>query len=193
MAALDAPDPEYGTRMARLLHDAQAHGILTSVDVVSEVGERYRMIVPPALRYTDYFIVNEIEAGKTVGVNLRGASDELLIDRIPEVLMKLKALGVRRWAVIHAPEGGFGIDEAGNYVEVPSLLLPKGVIVGTVGAGDAFCAGALLGAHNGRRSVRRLRTASPPPRVRSAPRARRRAWFRFRRRAHWPRRSRARR
>lgn len=63
--------------------------------------------------------------------------------------MKLKALGVQRWAVIHAPEGGFGIDEAGNYVEVPSLLLPKGFIVGTVGAGDAFCAGALLGAHNG--------------------------------------------
>ncbi len=149
LAALDAPDPEYGTRMARLLHDAQKKGILTSVDVVSEVGDRYKKIVPPALRYTDYFIVNEIEAGKTVGVNLRGENDELLIDRIPEVLMKLKALGVRRWAVIHAPEGGFGIDEAGNYVEVPSLLLPKGFIVGTVGAGDAFCAGALLGAHNG--------------------------------------------
>ena len=147
--ALDAPDPEYGTRMARLLHDAQARGILTSVDVVSEVGDRYRTLVPPALRYTDYFIVNEIEAGKTVGVPLRGKDEALLIDRIPEVLMKLKALGVRRWAVIHAPEGGFGIDETGKLVEIPSLLLPKGFIAGTVGAGDAFCAGVLLGAHNG--------------------------------------------
>jgi len=149
LPALDAPDPEYGTRMARLLHDAQARGILTSVDVVSEVGDRYRTIVPPALRYTDYFIVNEIEAGKTVGVPLRGKDEELLIDRIPEVLMKLKALGVKRWAVIHAPEGGFGIDEKGNFVEIPSLLLPKGFIAGTVGAGDAFCAGVLLGAHRG--------------------------------------------
>ncbi len=149
LPALDAPDPEYGTRMARLLHDAQARGIQTSVDVVSEVGDRYRTIVPPALRYTDYFIVNEIEAGKTVGVSLRGADEKLLIDRIPEVLMKLKALGVRRWAVIHAPEGGFGIDETGKCIEIPSLKLPKGFIAGTVGAGDAFCAGVLLGAHRG--------------------------------------------
>jgi len=149
LPALDAPDPEYGTRMARLLHGAQARGILTSVDVVSEVGDRYRTIVPPALRYTDYFIVNEIEAGKTVGVSLRGPDERLLIEKIQEVLMKLKALGVRRWAVIHAPEGGFGIDEKGGYVEVPSLQLPEGFIAGTVGAGDAFCAGVLLGAHSG--------------------------------------------
>ncbi len=149
LPGLDAPDAEYGTRMARLLHDAQAKGILTSVDVVSEVGDRYKTLVPPSLRYADYFIVNEIEAGKTVGVALRGPDERLLIDRIPEVLMKLKALGVKRWAVIHAPEGGFGIDEAGEYVEVPSLKLPEGFIAGTVGAGDAFCAGVLLGAHRG--------------------------------------------
>jgi len=151
LPALDAPDPEYGTRMARLLHDAQAAGILTSVDVVSEVGERYKSIVTPALRYTDYFIVNEIEAGKTVGVKLRGENEELLVDRVPEALLKLKALGVRRWAVIHAPEGGFGIDEKGDYYEAPSLLLPPDFIAGTVGAGDAFCAGVLLAAHNGER------------------------------------------
>jgi sugar/nucleoside kinase (ribokinase family) len=149
LPALDAPDPQYGTRMARLLHDAQARGFLTSVDVVSEAGDRYRTIVPPALRYTDYFIVNEIEAGRTVGVPLRGEGDRLLTERIPEVLMKLKALGVRRWAVIHAPEGGFGLDESGNYIKRPSLKLPAGFIAGTVGAGDAFCAGVLLAAHNG--------------------------------------------
>ncbi|MDO4387422.1 MAG: carbohydrate kinase family protein, partial [Clostridia bacterium] len=32
--ALDAPDDEYGTKMARLLHNVQAAGALTSVDVV---------------------------------------------------------------------------------------------------------------------------------------------------------------
>jgi sugar/nucleoside kinase (ribokinase family) len=149
LKTMDAPDPEYGTRMARLLHDAQERGILTSVDVVSEVGDRYKTLVPPALRYSDYFIVNEIESGKTVGVNLRGPDETMLVDRIPEVLMKLKALGVRRWVVIHAPEGGFGIDEKGEYIFVPSLELPKGFIQGTVGAGDAFCAGVLLGAHSG--------------------------------------------
>lgn len=147
--ALDAPDPEYGTCMARLLHDVQAAGIPTSVDVVSEVGDRYKKIVPPALAYTDYFIVNEIESGKTVGVELRDENDKLLVNRIPEVLEKLKALGIKKWVVIHAPEGGFGMDERGNYIALPSLKLPEGFIVGTVGAGDAFCAGVLHAAYKG--------------------------------------------
>ncbi|MEF9895218.1 MAG: carbohydrate kinase family protein [Clostridia bacterium] len=147
--ALDREDAVYGTRMARLLHDVQARGILTSVDVVSEVGDRYKTLVPPALKYTDYFIVNEIEAGKTVDLSLRGEREQLLTERIPEVLQRLRALGVRRWIVVHAPEGGFGLDEAGNYVALPSLALPEGFIVGTVGAGDAFCAGVLHAAYQG--------------------------------------------
>ena len=40
--ALDAPDDEYGTKMARLLHNVQAAGALTSVDVVSEAGDRFQ-------------------------------------------------------------------------------------------------------------------------------------------------------
>ena len=47
------------------------------------------------------------------------------------------------------PEIGCGLDENGNYVEVPSLKLPEGWIVGTVGAGDAFCSGVLYGAWKG--------------------------------------------
>ena len=37
---LDEPDAEYGTKMARLLHRAQQAGMKTSIDVVSEAGER---------------------------------------------------------------------------------------------------------------------------------------------------------
>ena len=61
----------------------------------------------------------------------------------------MKALGVSRWAVIHAPEGGFGMDETGAYIQRGSLILPAESIVGSVGAGDAFCAGVLLGAERG--------------------------------------------
>ena len=147
--ALDQPDEQYGTRMARLLHDVQAAGILTSVDVVSEVGDRYKTLVPPALQYTDYFIVNEIESGKTVGIDLRDEHDNLITSRIPQVLRRLKQMGVKRWVVIHAPEGGFGLDENDQYVALPSLKLPEGFIVGTVGAGDAFCAGILHAAYKG--------------------------------------------
>lgn len=151
LPTLDAPDPEYGTRMARLLAMVQARGIKTSLDVVSEVGDRYQRIVTPSLKYTDYFIVNEIEAGHVAGIPLRDENEALLFDRIPDVLHKLKRMGVKRWAAIHSPEGGFGLDEKDNYIELPSLLLPKGFIKGTVGAGDAFCSGCLLAAYQGKK------------------------------------------
>ena len=37
----------------------------------------------------------------------------------------------------------------GDFVCLSSLSLPSGYIKGTVGAGDAFCAGALLGLYYG--------------------------------------------
>jgi len=41
LPALDAPDDEYGTKMARLLAVARKRGIKTSVDAVSEQGTRF--------------------------------------------------------------------------------------------------------------------------------------------------------
>ena len=147
--ALDAPDDTYGTKMARLLHTAQQRGIRTSIDVVSEAGERFRHIVVPALKYTDYCIINELEAQATTGVNLVDPAGRLIRENLPAALERMKALGVSTWAVIHSPEGGFGLDEAGRYVAVEGLKLPKGYIMGTVGAGDAFCSGVLYAAWKG--------------------------------------------
>jgi sugar/nucleoside kinase (ribokinase family) len=135
--------------MARLLFNAQQKGIKTSIDVVSENGNRFKDIVPPALKYTDYCIINEFEAERTVGICLRDEKNELVFSNIKPALEKLKACGVSSWTVIHSPEGGFGLDAAGNYEENPSLNLPDGYIKGTVGAGDAFCAGILYGAYSG--------------------------------------------
>ena len=147
--ALDAPDAEYGTKLARLLCRARRRGIRTSVDVVTAPGERTRRIVPPALKYADYCVINEAEAQATTGVPLVDAGGALLRDNLPAALERLKAMGVGAWAVIHCPEGGFGLDERGEYVEVPGLKLPRGYIKGSVGAGDAFCAGVLYGAWKG--------------------------------------------
>ncbi|MBR3978443.1 MAG: carbohydrate kinase family protein [Oscillospiraceae bacterium] len=143
---LDQPDEEYGTKMARLLHRAQKQGMKTSIDVVSEAGDRFARLVTPALKYADYCIINELEAQQTTGICLRDESGTLHRENMPAALQKLKALGVSTWAVIHCPEVGCGIDENGQYWEVPSLKLPKGFIQGTVGAGDAFCAGVLYAA-----------------------------------------------
>lgn len=145
--ALDQRDEEYGTKMARLLAEARRHGIRTSIDVVSETGERFRTLVPPAMKYTDYCIINELEAQQITGVLLRDEEERLYAEHMEEALGRMKELGVSAWAVIHCPEGGYGLDEKGGFVSLSSLRLPEGYIKGSVGAGDAFCAGVLYGAH----------------------------------------------
>lgn len=144
--ALDQPDSEYGTKMARLLAGIQARGVKTSIDVVSESGGRFTRLVPPALRYTDYCIINEVEASATTGIPLRGGDGKLLLGNMPAVLERMHEMGVAGWAVVHAPEGGYGMDRHGRYVSHGRLNYPQGYIRGTVGAGDAFCAGVLAGA-----------------------------------------------
>ena len=145
--ALDEPDETYGTKMAKLLHTAQSKGILTSIDVVSESGDRFGRIVPPALRYTDYCVINELEAEASTGVVLRDETGTLLKEKLRDALLKIKELGVSRWAVIHSPEGAYGVDENGRYIETESAPLERSMIKGTVGAGDAFCSGVLYGAY----------------------------------------------
>ena len=145
--ALDQEDAEYGTKMARLLAEAQRRGIRTSIDVVTETGDRFRSLVPPSLRYTDYCVINELEAQQITGVLLRDEQEKLYVENMKAALKKMKELGVSTWAVIHCPEGGYGLDEENSFVSLSSLKLPKGYIKGTVGAGDAFCAGVLYGAH----------------------------------------------
>lgn len=147
---LDEEDPKYGTKMARLLHHAQQAGMKTSIDVVSESGDRFRRLVTPALKYTDYCIINELEAQQTTGITLRDEQGQLHRENLKPALEKLRELGVSTWAVIHCPELGAGLDEKGNYFEQKSLKLPEGYIRGTVGAGDAFCAGVLYAAETGK-------------------------------------------
>lgn len=144
--ALDAPDDECGTKMARLLRAAKRRGIRTSIDVVTEAGERFSRIVPPALKYADYCIINEVEAQATTGIPLVDESGDPIREHMPAALMRMKEMGVSTWAVIHCPKGGYGVDERGRYVEVPGLVLPEGYIRGSVGAGDAFCSGVLYAA-----------------------------------------------
>ena len=150
LPALDAADEEYGTKLARLLHRVQKMGIRTSIDIVSETGDRAARLVPPVLPYTDYCIINELESQQVTGIALRGADGVLQTEHLELAVRKLKAMGVSTWAAIHCPEGGFGVDENDVYHAIPSLRLPKGWIKGTVGAGDAFCAGVLYCAEMGK-------------------------------------------
>ncbi|MEJ5237147.1 carbohydrate kinase family protein [Limisphaera sp. VF-2] len=147
--ALDQPDAKYGTRAARLLAEAQAAGLKTSVDVVSEDSDRFGRIVTPALQYVDYCILNELEAGRTAGFKIRlpdGSLDTVALRHAAGALLQK---GVRELVVIHFPEGAFARTRKGEDVWQMSLRLPENYIMGTAGAGDAFCAGVLWGLHEG--------------------------------------------
>lgn len=147
MARIDAPNLLYGTNGAKILHDAQQRGMKTSIDIVSEQGSRARQIVSAALKYTDYCIINEVEAGEIVGIHMNdsGKIEESVMRR---VLMALHELGVSEWVVVHSPMAGYGYNcKTNEFVTVPSLKLPKGYIKGSTGAGDAYCSGILYGAY----------------------------------------------
>ena len=144
---IDQPDPAYGTVAARLLHDAQSEGIKTSVDVVSEDSDRFSRIVPAALRYTDYLILNEIETGRTTGHKVRTAEGRLDPVALMDSVEALFAAGRMELAVVHMPEGAYLRTRDGLRISRGSLILPGEFIKGTVGAGDAFCAGMLYGLH----------------------------------------------
>ena len=146
---MDQPDPHFGTVAARLLHDLRARGIKTSVDVVSEDSDRFRTIVPPALRHVDYLIVNEIEAGRTAGRTVRSGDGSLDAAELVRAADDLGTLGGMELVAVHMPEGFYARDRAGNRFSRGSLVLPEGFIKGSVGAGDAFCAGMLYGLHEG--------------------------------------------
>ena len=156
--ALDEPDAKFGTKAARLLAGAQAAGVKTSVDVVSEDSDRFSKIVNPALRHVDYCILNEIEAGKTTGFKVRDSGGKLDTVALRHAAGALLQQGVRELVVIHFPEGAFARTRQGEDSWQSSLKLPRDYIAGTAGAGDAFCAGVLIGLHEGWELPRALLT-----------------------------------
>ena len=145
--ALDGPDKTFGTKAARLLAAAQAAGLKTSVDLVSEDSDRFSKIVSPALKHVDYCILNEIEAGKTAGFKIRQADGKLDTVSLRHAAGALLQMGVKEIVVVHFPEGAFARTRKGDDFWQSSLNLPAKYIAGTAGAGDAFCAGVLYGLH----------------------------------------------
>ena len=121
----------------RILQELKRRGVETAIDLVSENSDRYRL-VRECLPYVDHLIVNEIEAARIAGTE----------GELRAVAAKLLELGVRKRVVIHMPQKGVSLLKCGTWTEVPSVKLPKGFIKGKTGAGDAYCAGCLVGIFN---------------------------------------------
>lgn len=124
----------------KILKKATQNGIKTSIDLVSENSDRYKKVLP-CLPFTDYLIINELEGGRLTEI-------EPKLDNIPKIAKKLKELGVREKVIIHYSDGSVCVNKNGEITTLESFTLPNGYIKGTTGAGDAFCAGVLLGIYN---------------------------------------------
>ena len=145
---LDKIDSGDGEKMLKM---AQEKGIKTSIDLVSENSDRYSLVLP-CLKYVDNLIINEVEAGAITGMEPKR-------ENLVEIAKKLKSYGVSERVIIHTPELGVCVSETGVEL-VPAYALPENFIVGTTGAGDAFCAGALLGIYQGKTDKEILEFAS---------------------------------
>lgn len=149
LKTMDEADPEYGTRMARLLHKVSQKGIKTSVDAVSEDGDRFKEKIVPALKHCDYTIMNEIECCRVSDLSPKKADGRLDVANIRASMQAFLDYGVREKVIVHCCEAGFALDKSGAFTAVPSLKLPAGYIKGSVGAGDSFAAACLYGLDKG--------------------------------------------
>lgn len=146
----DEADEKFGTVMARFLHDVQKSGIKTSVDVVSSSCADYGAKILPALKYCDYAIMNEIEACEIFGISAYTQDGALNKNNIKFAMKSMADGGVSEKVVVHSKFLSFILDvKSGEFCEVASLKIPQEMIKGSVGAGDAFCAGCLYGLYCG--------------------------------------------
>ena len=143
------------TVAAKLLFHARSAGLETSVDMVSATHPQFREIALSSLPLTDHLVLNEIEAGNTIGETL-GARDADALIRAAEQLL---SLGVKKTVTIHTEHGAVCATAEGLRLKQASLKLPAGYSKGATGAGDAFAAGMLYGLHEGLGYPERLKLA----------------------------------
>lgn len=135
-----------------VLKSACKQGVKTSIDMVSFAQSDFSC-VKPCLKYTHNLIINEVEASLLTGIEVESLSD------LKPAAIALKEAGVRERVIIHMPEAAVCLS-GGGYTVVPSLEIEKSKIVGTTGAGDAFCAACLVGIYDGLSDEEMLEFAS---------------------------------
>lgn len=145
---LDLPHSKYGTVAAEVLARAQAAGLKTSVEAVSEDSDRFERLITPILPHVDLCIMNEFEIGRMTHryVRTEDGVDHAVLEAAMHDLLKA---GVRERVVVHYPEGASTLGHDGQLHRHGSVKLPANYIKGAAGAGDAFSAGVLLAWHEG--------------------------------------------
>jgi sugar/nucleoside kinase (ribokinase family) len=155
LAALDAWVAPGVTAAAEVLARARAAGLKTVVDLVSAPNAEYREIVWSALPHIDHLLLNEWEAALLLGRSVDASRPDELLKAAREVA----AGGVAEAVLIHCEDGIVALDcRTQASVSQGAVALPRALIAGATGAGDALTAGYLWALHAGEPLAARLAT-----------------------------------
>ena len=156
---LDTIESDGGSRFGRVLRMAREAGMTTVADAVTAPHPEFESIIASATREVDFLVLNEWEAGTATRRSLLDA-DRPNWSEIRSAAKQLLAKGDARAIIIHFPCGAYAKTRDGDETIQGCVKLPQSEIRGSVGAGDAFCAGVIHGIHEGYDMSRTLKTAA---------------------------------
>jgi len=145
---MDGPWGDETSGWAAVLKKARAAGLQTNLEMMSTTREKLCAWGRSAAPHLDYLIVNDFEIGAIADVETREGGATVTA-KVEQALRKALDLGPMRLVICHFPEAALAVARDGSRFALGSVAMPHEHIVGVNGAGDAFAAGALYGAHEG--------------------------------------------
>ena len=134
------------TRLCKVLKESRKKDIINIIDLASNNIPNFQKIIFSALPYTDYLLLNEIEAQLLFKKQIIKSKNRLDKKLIINLSRKIFQKGLHRALIIHSPYESLYISKKDIYHSEPPKIQKKN-IKNAVGAGDAFCAGFIFGVH----------------------------------------------
>jgi sugar/nucleoside kinase (ribokinase family) len=134
------------TRLNIVLEKAKKKNLITIIDLVSNKTSHFQKIVYSALPFTDYLLLNEIEAQLLFKKSIKKKDNYLNIKLILQLTKKIFKNGLLKGLIIHNSKESVCVLEDQTH-NIKSKIIPQQKIKNAVGAGDAFCAAFIYGIH----------------------------------------------
>ena len=141
-------DAGYGNMAAKTLAWLKEKRFITVADLTSGMTD-FNNLLSPCLKYIDYLVISEIEAGVLSKKQVRETNGRIDFNALESASRSLIKKGVQKYVIIHFPEGTVAMGAKYQIHRASSYSIEKKQIVSAVGAGDAFCSGILYGVHQG--------------------------------------------
>ena len=143
LGTMDRIGPDGRTPCSHVLEQARALGMFTCVDLVSSDTPQFRAAVFASLPHIDVLFLNEVEAERATGFRISTPQDR---DGLTGAAAALLAGGAGT-VIIHTPDLSLWQTRDSTIWATPDPVDPASII-SPVGAGDAFCAGAIWGVYH---------------------------------------------